>query len=112
MSGIPAGETPPANPNSPAGIKLRSAAALIRQVQKLAPGLDEARVILQELTDVVEVHGAITDEDLAELGVTAAQVTQLATFLTKLFEFMDTSTATRKSYRSAINAVRRAAAQI
>jgi hypothetical protein len=101
----------PYNPNAPAGIKLRSAAALIRQMQRLAPVLDEARLTLQELTDVVEVYGALTDEELQQLGVSAAQVTSLATFLTKFFEFMDASTQTRKSYRSAINTIRRAAAE-
>lgn len=112
MSGIPAGEATPVNANSPEQIKLRSAAALIRQIQKLAPELDEARQTLQELTDVVDVHGALTDEDLASMGVTAAQVTNLAAFLTRLFEFMDTPTQTRKAYRSTINSVRRAAAQL
>lgn len=100
------------NPNAPAHIKARATAALIRQIQKIAPTLDDARTVLTELQDVIEVHGALADEDLAALGVSAAQVGSLQAFLTKLFEFMDNSTQTRKPYRTAINSVRRVGAQL
>lgn len=111
MSGIPSGETTEL-PNSPVAIKKRTAAALIRHVQKIAPLLDEARLAVQEVADVVDVYGTVTDADLAELGVSAATITSLNTFLTKLIEFMDSSTQTRKSYRTAINSVRRVGAQM
>lgn len=110
---IPTAQTPVVvSPNAPALIKLRTTAALIRQIQKIAPALDDTRLVLTELQDVLEVHGALTDDDLAQLGVSAAQVTSLQAFLTKLFEFMDNSTQTRKPYRTVINSVRRVGAQI
>ncbi|MBK8051098.1 MAG: hypothetical protein IPK16_30765 [Anaerolineales bacterium] len=110
---LPAAETPPVkNPNAPELIKLRTAAALVRQIQKLAPILDDTRTVLTELQDVIDVHGAIADEDLTQLGVSAAQVASLQAFLTKLFEFMDNSTQTRKPYRTTINSVRRVGAQL
>lgn len=110
---VPAAETPISeNPNAPALIKLRTASALIRQIQKIAPMLDDTRTVLTELQDVIDVHGAITDADLSQLGVSAAQVASLQAFLTKLFEFMDNSTQTRKPYRTTINSVRRVGAQL
>ena len=110
---VPAAETPSSeSPNAPALIKLRTAAALIRQIQKIAPILDDTRTVLTELQDVIDVYGAVGDEELTQLGVSAAQVASLQAFLTKLFEFMDNSTQARKPYRTAINSVRRVGAQL
>lgn len=111
MSGIPA-SADVGGDNSPSKIKERTAAALIRRIQQLAPQLDEARILVQELQDVTEIHGTLTDDDLARLGVDAVTVTSLGVFLIKLTEFMDAEPQSRKSYRSAINAVRRVGAQI
>jgi hypothetical protein len=98
--------------NSAESIKVREAAALIRHIQKLAPILDESRLIIQEVQDVVATYGTVTDADLTELGVTAATITNLANFLSAMTTFMDNSTQTRAAYRASINSVRRIAAQI
>lgn len=111
MSDVPGGEIASA-PNSPVEIKKRTAAAVIRLMQEVSPGLDKIRLMTQEVADVVDVHGTVTDEDLAALGVSAATLTSLVAFMTKLTEFMDSSTQTRKSYRTAINSVRRVGAQV
>lgn len=105
--------TPPVGtPNAATDIKLRTAAALIRAVQDLTPHLEEARQIVQEVTDVIDSYGTLTDEELENLGVKAATVTNLVTFLTKLVEFLDASTATKKSYRASINSVKRVGAYL
>lgn len=100
------------NGNAPSALKLRSMAALLRQLQALIPGVDNARAGLQEFNDVIAIYGDLTDEDVAPLGITAAQANASVDFLTKFFAFMDTSTQSRASYRSQINAIKRVGAQI
>lgn len=107
-----ASETPANETNSASAIRARTAAALVRYIQELRPSLDKGRLILLEVQDVTEVHGAVTADDLKALGVDTATITVLNTFLTRMIEFMDTSTQSRKSYRSAINAVQRVNAQL
>jgi hypothetical protein len=54
----------------------------------------------------------VTDEDLAPLGITAAQAGASVDFLTQFFAFMDASSQGQPSYRSQINAIKRIGAQI
>lgn len=105
----------PEHVNSPRLIKLRTAAAMVRLAQELSPYLDDVRLITQEITDVVAAHGgtALTDTELAELNISAATVTQLATFYNALTAFMDATAAPRpQGYRGVVNSVKRVAAQI
>ena len=101
--------TPPilVTENNAAQIKRRTAIAVVRAVQELAPQVDQLRLLVQEVTDVTDTYGTLTDEDLAELGISAATVNGLLTFANKVIEFVDAGTASRKPYRSHINAVRR-----
>ena len=55
--------------------KLDTATATVAQVQALAVPMDNAPDIFQEYWDVVSAEGAYTDEELAPLGITAAQLT-------------------------------------
>jgi hypothetical protein len=98
--------------NAPSALKLRSMSALMRQLQALTPGVDNARASLQEYNDVVAIYGDVTDEDLAPLGITAAQAGASVDFLTQFFAFMDASSQGQPSYRSQINAIKRIGAQI
>lgn len=111
MSDIPGGEIIK-NPNDPVEIKKRTVAAIVRLMQEVAPALDKVRLMSQEVADVIDVYGTVTDEDLEALGITAATAGTLVTFMTKMNEFMDASTQSRKSYRTAINSVRRVGAQL
>jgi hypothetical protein len=111
MSDIPAADTTP-NANSESQVKTRSAAALIRQLQGLTPGVDAIRAGFQEIQDVIAIHGELTDEDLAPLGMTAVQVAALLDFLAKFLAFLDASTQSRPSYRSQINAIKRLGVQV
>jgi hypothetical protein len=111
MNAIPPGDNTNSD-NTPSMIKTRSAAALIRQLQGLTPGVDGMRASFQEIQDVIALNGDLTDEDLAPLGLTTVQVAALIDFLTKFFTFMDSSTQSRPSYRSQINAIKRLGVQV
>ncbi|MCC6457287.1 MAG: hypothetical protein IT328_20200 [Caldilineaceae bacterium] len=111
MSGIPSGEVTQ-TANSPQDIKLKTAAAIVRTVQEMSPVLDKARLMAQELTDVVTVYGGVTDEELAALGVDTATITSLASFLTSLVAFMDADAANRENYRTIINSIKRISARL
>lgn len=100
------------NPNAAGPSKERTAAAIVRCTQALIPGLDDARLLLQEINDVVAVYGPLTDADLTRLGINAATITTLATFLTQLVAFVDAPAANRNAFRITINSIRRSGAQI
>lgn len=100
------------NVNGASSLKLRSIAALLRQLQALTPGVDNARAGLQEYGDVIAIYGDVTDEDLTPLGITAVQANAAVDFLTQFFAFMDASSEGQPSYRSQINAIKRIGAQI
>lgn len=100
------------NVNGASSLKLKSIAALLRQLQALTPGVDNARAGLQEYGDVIAIYGDVTDEDLTPLGITAVQANAAVDFLTQFFIFMDASSEGQPSYRSQINAIKRIGAQI
>lgn len=112
MSEIPSGtET---FGNSPSEIRLRSAANLLRFLQStMLPTIDLADVALIEYQSVIKIHGALTDEDIVRLGMTAVSFTKLVTFLERLIEFAEKTSAQQPdSYRTQLNSVRRVNAQI
>lgn len=98
--------------NAPGMIKMRSVAAIIRQLQTLIPGVDAIRAGYTELEDIIAIYGSITDDDLAQIGISSAQATALIEFLTTFFNFLDTPGENRPAYRSQINAVKRLGVQV
>lgn len=85
--------------------KLELAGAIIYQAQLLAKPLDEGPDVLQEYFDA---GITFTDEDVAALGVTAAQVTACLTLLENVNKFFRGENPTNAVYRVTINNVRRA----
>lgn len=108
----PAAEEKSKNPNDASGIRQRAAADLIRNIQAFRPILNQMRAILEEYSDVVAVHGPVTDSDLTALGVPASYVDGLSSYLTKQVDFLDAPSEDRHTYRSLINASKHVAAQI
>ena len=85
--------------------KIDLAKAIVYQVQRLAPVMDEGADVLQEYFDS---GVTFTDDDVAALGVTAAQVTACLTLLENAGKFFSGTTPTNAAYRTTINSVRRA----
>ena len=85
--------------------KLELARAIVATVQQLAPVMDMVPDIVQEYFD-----SGITfaDEDVAALGLTAAQVVACITMLDNATKFFSGGNPTNAQYRVSINAVRRA----
>ena len=84
--------------------KLELAQAIIYQAQLHAKPLDENPDVLQEYFD----SGiTFTDEDVAALGITAAQVTACLTLLENVGKFYAGNSPANAAYRVTINAVRR-----
>lgn len=108
----PAAELVDKGVNSDAAMKLRQAAKIIRTAQELAPYMDELRLLALETQDIVKVYGGVTTDDLAELGISDVTLGGIVTFFAQLIEFYDKEVADGISYRTAVNSVRRVAAQI
>ena len=84
--------------------KLELAKAIIFQAQLHARPMDEGPDVLQEYFD----DGmTFTDEDVAPLGVTAAQVTACLTLLENAGKFYAGDSPTNSAYRGTVNSVRR-----
>jgi len=86
--------------------KLELAKAIIYQTQLHARIMDENPDVLQEYFDA---GVTFTDEDVAPLGVTAAQVTACLTLLENAGKFYAGNTPANAAYRVTVNAVRRVA---
>ena len=84
--------------------KLKLAQAIIYQTQLHAKPNDEGGDVLQEYFDS---GVAFTDEDVAPLGVTAAQVVSCLTLLENAAKFYNGNTPANAAYRVTVNAVRR-----
>ena len=85
--------------------KLELARAIVAQAQLLAVPMDASPDAVQEYFD-----SGITfvDEDVAALGITAAQVVACITMLENVNKFFSGGNPTNAQYRVNINAVRRA----
>lgn len=85
-------------------IKIDLAKTIIWRVQQLIDTMDNGPDVLQEYFD-----GGFTfaDEDVAALGVTAAQVTACLTLLENTGKFFSGASPANATYRTTINAVRR-----
>ena len=85
--------------------KIELARAIVAQAQQLAPVMDGAPDVVQEYFD-----SGITfaDDDVAALGLTAAQVVACITMLENANKFFSGGNPTNAQYRVNINAVRRA----
>lgn len=92
--------------------RLATAAAVVRCVQSLAAPMDASPDIWQEFWDVVNGSGAFTDEELAAMGITAAQLGSCVTVLENLNKFISGDTPATDVYRATINTMRRVGAQI
>ena len=84
--------------------KLELAKAIIWQTQRQAATMDEGPDVLQEYFDS---NVTFADEDVAALGVTAAQVTACLTLLENVGKFYAGNTPVNAAYRVTVNAVRR-----
>ena len=84
--------------------KLELAKAIIEQVQLHARPMDEGSDVLQEYFDS---GVTFADEDVAALGVTAAQVAACLTLLENAGKFYNGNTPVDAKYRITVNAVRR-----
>lgn len=84
--------------------KIDLAKAIIFQAQLLARPMDEGADVLQEYFDS---GVTFTDEDVAALGITAAQVTACLTLIENAGKFFTGNNPTNAAYRATINAVRR-----
>ena len=85
--------------------KLELARAIIGQVQLLSGPMDSSPDVVQEYFD-----SGITfvDDDVAVLGITAAQVVACLTLLENLNKFFIGGSPANAQYRVSVNAVRRA----
>ena len=84
--------------------KSELAKAIVAQVKSLTAPMDLASDVVQEYFD-----SGITfqDDDLAELGLTAWQLTACITLLQNLAGFFAGEAVTTAQYRVTVNAVRR-----
>ena len=84
--------------------KLELAKAILYQTQLHVRAMDENPDVLQEYFDS---GVTFTDSDVADLGITAADVTACLTFLENAGKFYGGTTPTNAAYRVTINSVRR-----
>lgn len=85
--------------------RLELAKAIIRQAQHHLAAMDENQDVLQEYWDSGSV--AFTDEEVAELGLTAVEVNACLTLLENAGKFYGGTNPTNAIYRTTINAIRR-----
>ena len=85
--------------------KIDLAKAIVYQAQRLALVMDEGPDVLQEYFDS---GVTFTDDDVAALGVTAAQVTACTTLLENVGKFFGGTDPVNAVYRTTVNAVQRA----
>jgi hypothetical protein len=88
--------------------KIETAKAIINTVKTLVTVNDGAGDLVQEYWDP-PCNGTFTDEDVAALGITAAQLTACITTLEQAALFMAGSATTPVAHRVTLNAVRRVA---
>lgn len=86
--------------------KLDTAKAIVRTVQSLAQATDSAGDLEAEYFDI----GNWTDEDVAAIGITAAQLAACLTLLQQLDLLMTGQATTPAVYRTTLNQVRRVSA--
>lgn len=83
--------------------KIAVAESIIEQVKALAPVMDNAPDRVQEYYDA----GTWADEDVAALGITAAQLSSCVVLLEQITALMSGNATTPALYRFNVNAVRR-----
>ena len=86
--------------------KLETAKAIVAAVKTLTTVNDGAGDLVQEYWDP-PCNGIFTDDDVAALGITAAQLTACITTLEQAALFMAGSATTPVVHRVTLNAVRR-----
>ena len=82
--------------------KLDTARSIVVAVQALATPTDLSADLVAQYFDA----GTFTDEDVASLGITAAQLTSCITLLQQVEALMTDQATTPAMYRSTLNAVR------
>ena len=85
--------------------KLETAKAIIRTVQSLATATDSAADLEKEYFDVA--GAGWTDEDVAALGITAAQLAACITTLQQFAKLMTAQATTPLDNTATLNQVRR-----
>jgi hypothetical protein len=83
--------------------KLETAREIIRVAKSLATVADLGADVTQEYFD----SSAFTDDDVAPLGITAAQLTSVITMLQELEKFFSNEAVTAALYRTTLNGIRR-----
>jgi len=83
--------------------KLDTAKVIVRTVQSLATATDSAGDLEAEYFDI----GGWTDEDVAAIGITSAQLAACLTLLQQVNLLMTGGATSPAIYRSTLNAVRR-----
>lgn len=92
--------------------KLGTAAAIVQCVQTLAPAMDVGPDLWQEYWDARNADGDFTDEDVAALGISAADLASCVTLLENLKKFFGNEAVSSDAYRVVVNKVRRVSAQV
>lgn len=83
--------------------KLKTAQAIVSTVQSLALATDDADNLVKEYFDA----GTFTDEDLAALGITAAQLAACITLLEQVDKLMTNQATSTADFTATLNSVRR-----
>jgi len=83
--------------------KIDTAKAIISAVKSMATATDQATDLVSEYWDV----GTFVDEDVAALGITAAQLTSCITLLEQVDKLMTNQETSSSMYRTTLNQVRR-----
>ena len=87
--------------------KIETARAILGCVQTLTTAMDTGADVWQEFWDVTNARGAYTDEELAALGITAAELAGCVTLLDNLRKFFGNEPVSQDAYRVVVNNVRR-----
>lgn len=92
--------------------RLKTAASLIRCGQSLVMALDDGPDRWQEYWDQRNAGGDFTDQELAALGITNAQLIQAVTLVEAFNKFMAGTQPANDVYRVVVNGLRHVGAQI
>lgn len=90
--------------------RLLTAQAIIRCCQSMIPAMDSCQDTWQEFWDVVNASGAYTDEELIDIGITAAQLASYITVIENFNKFMTAGSPANDNYKASLNTARRLSA--
>lgn len=92
--------------------RLATAAAVVRCVQSLAGPMDTANDVYQEYWDIRNDSGGFTDDELAAMGITNADLLSAVTTIENFKKFINGEAFDPNAHRVPINRMRRVGAQI